>query len=272
MTQTAMQRLEDNFKLGAMDFSGGLAKWRLSHLIGLGEIRRRYARSKLGQFWLTLSTAIMTVALGVVWSALWKVPLADMLPYFAISHILWQMISGTLTEAAVVLPQNGQLFLNQGLSFSTVIYALLYKNVVVLLHNLPIVVATTAIFMVPVGWGALLAIPGFIVLCIILTWLSYIIAIACVRFRDLTQVVQNLLTLAFFVTPVLWKPSQIAAEQHYLLIINPFSSMLSVVREPLLGQTPEPAAWIITILLASVGFVLTTLIVGACRKRIIYWI
>jgi hypothetical protein len=68
------------FADGFLELKSGLRYWRLSHLIGLGKIRRRYARSRLGQFWLTLSTAIMVVALGVVWSTLWKVDIRDLMP------------------------------------------------------------------------------------------------------------------------------------------------------------------------------------------------
>src|SRR5665213_1368580 len=87
------------FLQGVKNLVNGLTHWRLSYLIGMGEIRRRYARSRLGQFWLTLSTAIMVGMLGVVWSILWKVPLEHLMPFIAISLILWTLINGVLAEA-----------------------------------------------------------------------------------------------------------------------------------------------------------------------------
>src|SRR5258708_15937800 len=107
------------FILGITDLLRGIDNWRLSHLMGLGEIRRRYARSRIGQFWLTISTAILVAALGLVWSTLCKQPVADLMPFLAISLIVWTMISGTLTEAATVFASTGPIFLNQGMSFST---------------------------------------------------------------------------------------------------------------------------------------------------------
>jgi len=128
------------FMLGIADVLRGADNWRLSHLMGLGEIRRRYARSKIGQFWLTISTGIMVAALGLVWSTLWHVPAADLVPYVAISLIVWTMITGTLGEAATLFPSNGSIFLNQGMSFSTAIYALVYRHLLIFLHNVPIIV------------------------------------------------------------------------------------------------------------------------------------
>ena len=50
---------------GLEELLGGMRYWRMSHLIGVRDLRHRYARSKLGQLWLTLSTAIMIGALGL---------------------------------------------------------------------------------------------------------------------------------------------------------------------------------------------------------------
>jgi lipopolysaccharide transport system permease protein len=58
------------FMLGIADLLRGIRKWRLCHLMGLSEIRRRYARSRIGQFWLTISTGVVVAALGLVWSTL----------------------------------------------------------------------------------------------------------------------------------------------------------------------------------------------------------
>jgi ABC-type polysaccharide/polyol phosphate export permease len=260
------------FIVGVADLLKGLANWRVSHLMGLGEIRRRYARSKIGQFWLTISTAIMVAALGLVWSWLWKTPLADLMPFIAISVIVWTMITGVLGEAATVFVSAGPIFHNQGMSFSTAIYALVYRHLLIFLHNLPIIAMTMLLFSVPVGPIALLALPGFALLLLALLWAGYLVAIACVRFRDLTQVVQSALTVLFFITPVLWKPDQIPPDKHYLLSLNPFAALLAVVREPLLGQFPTLNDWESAVIFSLGGFVAAMPMVGYCRRRIIYWI
>jgi len=258
--------------LGIADLVRGVDNWRLSHLMGLGEIRRRYARSRIGQFWLTISTGLMVATLGLVWSTLWKQPVADLLPFVAVSLIVWTIISGTLGEAATVFVSTGPIFQNQGMSFSTAIYALVYRHLVIFLHNLPIIVIAIVFFSVPVGGICLVALAGFGLLVVALVWNSYLVAIACVRFRDLTQVVQNGLTIAFFITPVLWKPDQIPADQHYLLSLNPFAALLAVVREPLLGQFPTINDWAAAAIFSIGGFAVALPVIGYCQRRIIYWI
>jgi len=260
------------FVLGIADLMRGIGNWRLCHLIGLGEIRRRYARSRIGQFWLTISTAIVVAALGLVWSTLWKQPVADLMPFVAVSLIVWTMISGTLGEAATVFASSGPIFLNQGMSFSTAIYSLVYRHLLIFLHNVPTFVIAILLFSVPAGGISLVALPGFGLLVVALVWTSYLVAIACVRFRDLTQVVQNGLMVTFFITPILWKPDQIPPGKQYLLYLNPFAALLAVVREPLLGQLPTSYEWTAAAMFSIGGFVVALPIIGYCQRRIIYWI
>ena len=260
------------WRQGILDLVDGVANWRLCHLIGLAEIRRRYSRSKLGQFWLTLSTALTVAALGFVWATLWKAPVAELLPYVAVSLICWNMITGVLTEATTVFTATGHMFLNQGMSFSTAIYAIIYRQIVIFLHNIPVIIGVALLFGFHVRTEHLLVVPGFLLLLTSLTWMSYLIAIACVRFRDLTQVVQNLMMLAFFVTPVIWRPMQLPPDKHYLLMFNPFAVLLEVVRDPLLGTSPPVFVWATAAAIAIGGFLLAIPIIGYCRRRIIYWI
>jgi ABC-type polysaccharide/polyol phosphate export permease len=260
------------FTEGLLDLRSGLDYWRLSHLIGLGEIRRRYARSRIGQFWLTLSTAIMVVALGLVWSTLWKVQLHDLMPFIAISLILWNLITGVLGEASTIFVATGPMFLNQGMSFSTAVYGLIYKHVLIFLHNVPIIAVTMIVFIVPLGSVSLLAVPGLLCLLLSLLWLGYIIAIACVRYRDLTQAVQSSLLIAFLITPVLWTPDQLGADKRELVTLNPLADLLAVVREPFLGRAPSVSEWIGAVGFSFGGFLIALPLIGLCRRRIIYWI
>jgi lipopolysaccharide transport system permease protein len=257
---------------GWEEVAGGLANWRIAHLIGIGELRRRYARSRLGQFWLVASTGITVCVLGIVWSLLWKTPLDEMMPYIASALILWSLITGTLGEAPLALVGAAPMFLNQGMSFSTVIFALLYRQLLVFLHNVTIAAATLLVFQRPLGPAALLALPGFLLLVVNLAWPAHLIAMACARFRDLASVVANLLVVGSFITPVFWQEQQIPAEQYWLIRFNPLATLLSIVRDPILGKVPPAESWLTAIVLALVGSFATLFIVGRLRRRIIYWL
>jgi lipopolysaccharide transport system permease protein len=77
---------------------------------------------------------------------------------------------------------------------------------------------------------AILAIPGLALLIAAAFAVTLISSILCTRFRDLPQIVQNLLQVAFFVTPVLWRPEQIGESAFYLVALNPFAAFCAASR------------------------------------------
>ena len=48
--------------------------------------------------------------------------------------------------------------------------------------------------------------------------------------------------IAFFLTPIIWKPEQLGAAAR-LLPFNPFFSLLEIVRAPLLGSVAPAGVW-----------------------------
>ncbi len=82
------------------DIAVGFRRWRLAAALARLDIRNRYRGSVLGPFWLTLSTAIMVVGLGLLYSTLFKLPLADYLPFLAVSLLVWTTISQIVTDAS----------------------------------------------------------------------------------------------------------------------------------------------------------------------------
>lgn len=257
---------------GLNDLIAGARRWRVSYLLGVGEIRRRYARSRLGQFWVTLTMAMTIGALSFVWSQLWRMPVADMMPFIAVSMVVWTYVTGVLNDAPTTFVAAGPVLHNQGIEFSAIVYGLMLKNLVMLAHNLPIVVLTLAAFGVAPGAGAPAALVGLALLTLFLFGVGYLVAVLCLRFRDLAQVVQNAVMVLFFVTPVLWKPSQIAADHAYLLKFNPFAVYLATIQKPLLGDWPTPLEWASAAALAAAATLLVVPVAGWARRRLIYWL
>jgi homopolymeric O-antigen transport system permease protein len=254
------------------DLQEGLRRWRIWYLMGSAEIRRRHARSRLGQFWLTLSTSLFIVLYGVVFSLLFRQPLHDLMSYIAISYIFWTFLSGTISGAFYCFIESKAYYINQYASFSISVYALIYKNLIVLLYNSVIIVAVLVYF------GGLLRVHlidfclGFAITLFTLTWVCYVAGIICARYRDLIQIFQAVLQAAFFVTPVFWKVDMFPEGYRHLLVLNPFSVFLALLRDPLVGESLHASQILVAMLISAVGFVLALVFIGKYHRRIIFWI
>jgi lipopolysaccharide transport system permease protein len=122
------------------------------------------------------------------------------------------------------------------------------------------------------GFTGLLALPGFALWLIDSLALSVLLGALCARFRDIPPIVGSLLQMMFFVTPVIWKPDLIHADMRWLLPLNPFYSILEMVRAPMLGQVPGASTYLSAGLYSIALCAATWLLFCRVRGRIAFWV
>jgi ABC-type polysaccharide/polyol phosphate export permease len=270
-TATSLPDLKGFASAGFHELVRGARNWRVWHLLGTRELRNRYTRSKLGQLWLTLSSAIMISIMGLVWSLLFRQPVRELLPFFGVSLVMWNFISQVLIECTGVFALHGQFYRNQKMDFSVSIYSVIYKNTIIVGYNLIIIAILVIGFGIPVNWHLLQVFPAFLLTWLMLLWVGYVLAMACVRYRDLIQVVSSWMMLLFFLTPIMWKPDFLPQEYHFLIDYNPLAQFLEILRNPFLGRPATNFAWISSAVIAIGGAVLALPVIGRYQRRVIYW-
>jgi ABC-type polysaccharide/polyol phosphate export permease len=256
---------------GFEELVSGLRNWRVWHLLGVSELRSRYARSRFGQGWVVLSTGTMIGALATVWSLLWNTPLRDLMPFMGTSIIIWGFLSQTVSDCTSVFVQHGNYYRNQRMNFSVSIYSVIHKNTIILAHNFIIVIVLIIVFGLSIDWWVLQIIPAFMLNCITMAWLGYLIAMICVRYRDVIQLIATWLTVLLFITPVMWKPDFLPPRYQFIVDWNPLAQFLELLRAPLLGGPVSAHTWGTTIAIALGGGVLSLPVIGHYQRRVIFW-
>ena len=257
--------------IGASDVIGGFGSWRMWWMLAKNDVARRYRRSRLGQFWLTLSMAVMVWGMGLVYSAVFSMPMATYLPHVGAGLVLWGLISTTITDSCNSFTENDNIIRQVALPRFTFILRTLARNIFVLGHNILIIPPLLIVCGTPINGNMLLFFPGLALVLLNLTWIGYILGILSTRFRDIPQIVQSIMQLAFFISPVIYKPEQLSAN-HLLLLLNPFASMLDVTRQPLLGAVPSLASYVILLTMLIVGWTVALVFAGKYARRVVYWI
>jgi lipopolysaccharide transport system permease protein len=256
---------------GLAEILDGARHWRLWHLLGVQELRHRYARSKLGQLWLVLSTAAMLAAMSTVWSMMSNQPVEELVPYIGAGMVIWNYFSQVLTDCTTVFVLHGNLYRNQGMNFSVSIYSVIYKNTIIFAHGLLIIIGLILLFGVPINWYDLQIVPGLLLTWISMLWAGYVIAMICVRFRDVIQLINSWLLVLFFTTPVLWKPDFIPPQYRFIVEYNPLARFMELLRNPFLGEPVSPYTWLSTVAIALGGAFLAGPVIGRYRQRVIFW-
>lgn len=256
---------------GAADVLGGFGAWRMWWMLAKNDVVRRYRRSRVGQLWLTLSMAVMIFGLGAVYSSLFGTSMADYLPHLGTGLVLWGLISSTIIESCSGFTENESIIRQIALPRFTYLLRTISRNLFVFAHNLIILPILYIVTGSPVNWHILLFSPGLLLVLANLAWVGYLLAILSARFRDIPQIVASIVQVAFFISPVVFKPSQLRVD-HPVLILNPFASMLEVMREPLLGNLPSMTAYLILLGLLVFGWLFTLAFAGKYSQRVVYWL
>ena len=254
------------------DIAGGIRLWRLAWALGWLDIRLRYRGSMLGPFWLTISTGVMVASLGLLYSALFKIDMHDYLPFLALSQVLWGFISVLVSEACTTFTDAEAVIRSVRMPFFVFSMRALVRNAISLGHNIVVIVAVFAFFSTWPGWEALLAIPGLLVWVLDGLALTLLLGAFCARFRDIQPIVNSLMQIAFFITPIIWKPSQLSPSGMQKLAFNPFFDLLEIVRGPLLNSDIAATTWI-----GAIGFSVVLCAVSwaffvRARGRVTFWV
>lgn len=258
--------------MGFADLAGSLRAWRLWTLLGWLEIRQRYARSKLGPFWLTVSMGVLVGALGVVYGALFGQRLEDYLPMVAIGLVTWNLFSAVVNEGSMAYI-NSASYIRQ-VNTPRLVYVLQvgWRNLVIFAHNFVIVLVVLAIFGVK-SWLLLpLAVPGLILLLVNALWMGMIAGLLSARFRDFPQIIAALMQVAFYVTPILFHGAMLSQQHRWIVTFNPLAYLIDGVRQPLAGIAPSAFTWLVNAGMALGGMLLALWMTGRYHKRIPYWV
>jgi lipopolysaccharide transport system permease protein len=260
------------WKLASADIAEGLRLSQLICTLGWLDIKTRYRGSVLGPFWLTLSTAVMVATMGVLYAELFHIKLHDFLPFIALSVVLWNFLSALVLDGCVAFTSSEGTIRSVRMPFFVFAGQNVYRNILILAHNLVVIVVVFAIYRVQPGWTALLALPALLLWLIDAFAATMLLGAFCARFRDVPPIVGSILQIAFWISAVIWKPELLPPAQRAWLAYNPFYSLFEIVRAPLLGAVPTTSVWVSALISSVILCAVAWFGFVRVRSRIAFWI
>jgi lipopolysaccharide transport system permease protein len=253
------------------DLRDGVAMYRLSCTLGWLDIKLRYRGSILGPFWLTLSTGIMVLSMGILYSQLFHMELHDYMPYLALSLVLWNALSGIVTDACLCFTTAEGTIRSVRLPFTVYAARAVVRNILVLAHNVIVILCVFAWYGTWPGVAAFGTLAGLALWLLDAVAACLLLGALCARFRDIPPIVGSIVQIAFFLTPIIWRPELIGAAAGWL-VLNPFYPLLALVRDPLLNEIPSREVWIAGFVWSGLLCTLSGLLFARVRARLAFWV
>ncbi|WP_027942483.1 ABC transporter permease [Amycolatopsis taiwanensis] len=285
------------------DIREGFRQQELWGHLGWQDIKQRYRRSVIGPFWITISQAVISLGLGILYSTLWHLSVSTFLPYIATGFIVWGFISGCLSEGMETFITNEGLIKQIRAPLTVYVLRTVWRQTLMFAHNIIVVVIIAAIFFTHlsssydlvnttctpdtvichpgIGWWSLSAIPAFVLLAVNACWVTMLLGIISTRYRDLPQLINSLIQLLFYMTPIVWPIDQLyghgarsdlATWVVPLVHLNPFYHFVQILRAPLIGQAVNIWSWVVVGGITIVGWLLALVAMRNYRARVSYWV
>lgn len=260
--------------IGLKDMLRGLARKELWLAFAAEEVRQRYRRSRLGLVWIVVSYALFVGAISIFFGGFSRKDSSEFIAHVAVGYALFSFLSANVTDGCAVFRSSRSWVKSIPLPHSIHVLKSVARGLFVFFINMVVAIAVllaTGHLRDPI---AFLAIPAFLVLLVnavfIQTFLGYISA----RYRDLEHLMQSLMRVLLFATPILW----VLAEQpegsarRMVAEVNPFTHALEIFASPLLGHMPDLLSWKVVGLLTLVNFILMLIVSFVSHRRLPYWV
>ncbi|MDR5855209.1 ABC transporter permease [Caballeronia sp. LZ062] len=262
---------ETRVVLAGRDALDGLHAHPIWSTLAWQDIRQRYRRSFLGPFWITLTMVVTIAGMGPLYGALLNISTEEFVPYLALGIITWGLISTLILDGCMVFIGADSIVRSVRLPITLHVFRTVYRNVLFFAHNILAYVPVMIFLKIAPRLEWLMAIPGLIIIVLAAVPLCMILGIFCARFRDMQPIVGSVVQLAFFLTPIFWKPTALG-HRAYVADYNPLYMFVELVRAPMYGAGLDPRIY--------TGACLTTLVLYAIaiplfvrfRSRIAFWI
>jgi len=209
--------------------------------LALKELKLRYKRSILGFLWALLNPMLLCLVLTVVFSKLMQNPKWHF-PVFLLSVLLpWTFFSQSLSYAAESIVGNGDLIKKVRVAKLVFPVAAVVSNMINLLLSLIPLVVIVAVMHHPFYWTWLYLPVPIAALTLLTLGATFFFAALNVYYRDVAHILQIILQVWFYLTPIIYSLDDIHIPDRYRILfkLNPVVYALNGFRLSVYnGQLP----------------------------------
>ena len=239
--------------------------------LALEDLRDRYRKTLLGVAWIIVSFALFVGVKVLVFGQMVSTSQVEFGLYVTLGFGLWTFINAMVVDACTAYMFSRAWILGTAIPYPVFLMQAILRNS--MMFALELVVMALALFWKPTPWSPTtwLAIPGLLALLVTSVWLAAILAPLCARYRDLHHTIKTGMQLMFFVTPILWMPTQ-RGSLALIAKYNPISHFIAIVRDPLMYDRIPTGSWVVVLAFNVAGLAMGLAVYAATRRRVAHWI
>ncbi len=225
------------------------------------ELKARYRGSVLGFFWSFINPLTLLLIYTFVFKYVMPAAVkgADPYPLFMFCGLLpWTWFASSLNESAGVLISGGNLIKKVLFPAEILPIVTVTANMIHFFLALPILVVFLVVYKAPLTLAELVWFPVVVIVQFVFTLAcALILSALTVHFRDIRDILSNILTLWFFATPIIYPYKGAPEIALRFLNVNPMAHIAISYQEILFFNGPFGHwKWLLALGGASAAFFL----------------
>ncbi|HPJ17010.1 MAG TPA: ABC transporter permease [Candidatus Woesebacteria bacterium] len=218
-----------------------ILKWKelLWQMVGR-EVKARYKQSILGYFWVILNPLAQMLVMSFAFSLILRIPTnsSSNIPYsifLFVALLPWNLFANSLSSATNSLVNSSTLITKVYFPRTILVLASIISKLVDFVFALSILVIYMIIYQIPISFNIFWTIPIFLIQQIFTVGLSLFFSAANLLYRDIQYLLNLLLVLWMYATPVIYPADIIPSKFKLIFQLNPMAVIINAYRQTILG-------------------------------------
>ncbi len=232
--------------------------WDLALVLTKKEIKIRYKSSVLGYLWSIVNPLAFVLVFYLAFSIVFRIGIENY-PLFLICGLFpWQWLSNSLNLSTEIFLMNSSLIKKTIFPKSVLVLALVLQDMVHYVLSLPVIMVFALHYGIYPTPAWLYGVPLLLLIQLLMIFgAALFLASVNLFFRDIARLVNTLLLLLFYCTPIVYSETMVPSQYRWLIHMNPLSPLMINWRSVLLDGRLLPDQ-----LLLSALYALLTLYTG----------
>lgn len=212
----------------------------LIRILTISDLRVKYQSSMLGFFWSLLNPFLMLIVLYVVFSGFYSESSTSFILYLFVGITSYRFFSNGTSASVRAIVSKTNLVTKIYIPRRILVFSIALSSLISAMLEFLILFALLIIFMVPLSFNYLL----FPVITLIYFGLIYGVALSLgalyVFYRDLNQIWEVVISIGFFLSPIIYPVTMIPEHLLKWYMLNPITVIMQMYRDILLyGFSPS---------------------------------
>lgn len=231
-------------------------KFLLAQLV-LRDIRSRYKQSVLGYAWVILNPLVQLLVYSFVFSIIFRFPTQD-IPYSVflfIGLLPWIYLQTSLSTATLSLVDSSDLLRKVYFPREILIYSVIISKSIDFLFACLILVFFLVYYQIMPAHTSIFILFIFLIQVLLMTGVSLILSTFNLFYRDIQHLVNLLLMLWMYLTPVVYPLSLVPNDLVFIYKLNPMVGIIEAYRSSLFNYPLDIGALVWSLFASAIIFI-----------------